>query len=332
MQFKLKHLAAAVLMCCGACAMTAQAAPLDHLDVFYYNKADSFLKAVSQQLKQKQPETIAELHEFDATDDVLKQLEQIETSAAKDDQVLAVNIVDVGNGSAVIETAKNSNNPVIFFNREPQAHVLKGYDLAYYIGSNPQQAGHMQGEILADYIQNNPQVDLNKDGVINLVVIKGEAVHQDTQLRTQACLEALRDHGIKYQILSSHNADWSYDKAYGVMDQAINQLGVDGIEAVISNNDNMALGAIAALQNYKLNDKGSERTIPVVGIDAIEGAKKAIADGQMVGTVSNDAAGVANAIVELASLLSQGQKPTEVASFKVEDQYIWVPYVKYTAK
>lgn len=332
MQIKLKQLSAALLLCCGSWAMAANAAPLDHLDVFYYNKADSFIKEVSQQLQQKQPDIVKELHEFDANEDVLKQLEQIETSAAKDDQVLVVNIVDVGNGSTVIETAKNSKNPVIFFNREPQGEVFKSYDLAYYIGSHPEQAGRLQGEILVDYLKNNPQADLNKDGVINLVVIKGEASHQDSDLRTLSCLDTLEKNGIKYNVLSTTHADWSYDKAFAEMDRIVTQHGIDSIEAVVSNNDTMALGAIAVLQGYKLNDKDSERTVPVVGIDAIEDAKKAIAAGQMLGSVKNDAAGVANAIIEIATALDEGKQPTELPSFKLEGRYVWVPYVKYVGE
>lgn len=313
------------------------ATPLNHLDVFYYNQGDNFVNEVSKNLQALQPTAVKTLHEFNANDDVLTQLEQVETAATKGQQipgtqVMAVNIVDVGNGSAVVEIAKKAQHPVIFFNREPLAQVLQSYEQAFYVGSDPTEAGHYQGEILASYLKAHPEVDLNQDGVINLVMIKGEAMHQDTQSRTQACLETLREQGVKYKILSSSSADWSYAMAAEEMDKAITNHGLKQIEAVICNNDAMALGAIAALQRFNLNQAQAERTIPVVGIDAIDAAKQAIAEGEMLGTVSNDAAGIARAIVALGQSLEQGKKPETVAGFKVEGQYVKIPYVRFVDK
>ena len=68
------------------------------------------------------------------------------------------------------------------------------------------------------------------------------------------------------------------------------------IELVIANNDEMALGAISALQAAGYNT-GSGKVIPVFGVDATDAAKNAIANGSMIGTIKQDADGMANVLV-----------------------------------
>ncbi len=71
------------------------------------------------------------------------------------------------------------------------------------------------------------------------------------------------------------------------------------VELVICNNDNMAEGAINALAGAGYNTgKEGDVTIPVFGVDATDAAKALIASGRMTGTVKQDAAGMAEAIVK----------------------------------
>ena len=68
------------------------------------------------------------------------------------------------------------------------------------------------------------------------------------------------------------------------------------IELVICNNDNMAEGAISALNSAGYNLGGTGKRIPVFGVDATDAARNLIADGKMVGTIKQDAEGMAEAI------------------------------------
>ena len=70
------------------------------------------------------------------------------------------------------------------------------------------------------------------------------------------------------------------------------------VELVIANNDDMALGAISGLQSAGYNN-GTGKTIPVFGVDATEAAKDAITKGQMIGTIKQDADGMATAITTI---------------------------------
>ena len=72
------------------------------------------------------------------------------------------------------------------------------------------------------------------------------------------------------------------------------------IELVICNNDNMAEGAVSALNNAGYNKGVGTKMIPVFGVDATDAAKELIRDGKMSGTIKQDAAGMAEALLKLA--------------------------------
>lgn len=104
----------------------------------------------------------------------------------------------------------------------------------------------------------------------------------------------------------------------------------DKIEAVLANNDDMALGAIEALKaaGYFTNGK----YIPVVGVDATAPALKELEAGTLLGTVLNDANSQGRATLNIAAALAKGETPSkEMIGFDITDgKYVWVPYKKIT--
>ena len=106
------------------------------------------------------------------------------------------------------------------------------------------------------------------------------------------------------------------------------------VELVIANNDDMALGAIAALQAAGYNN-GTGKTIPVFGVDATDAAKEKIADGSMTGTIKQDAEGMASTILNLvSSVQGGGELMDNTSSFNVDEGVakIRVPYATYTGE
>ena len=198
--------------------------------------------------------------------------------------VLCVNLVDRTAPSRIIRMAKQEDIPVLFFNREPVREDLMQWEKLYYIGCNAEQSGIMQGEIVADYIKNHPEVDKNQDGKIQYVLLEGEAGHQDAISRTDYSVKTLLEQGINLEKLSYQFADWNRGQAENRMSRLIEQYG-DEIELVISNNDEMALGAVAAWQKAGYDCLNW----PVIfGIDGLDDALGAIKTGKMKGTVYND--------------------------------------------
>lgn len=115
----------------------------------------------------------------------------------------------------------------------------------------------MQGEIAADMIRDNDAVDRNQDGKIQYVLLEGETGHQDAIIRTDSVVKTIKEQGIILERLRFQFANWNRGQAENKMTQLINQYG-DEIELVLSNNDEMALGAVAA---YDALDYDKDRRI-----------------------------------------------------------------------
>ena len=103
------------------------------------------------------------------------------------------------------------------------------------------------------------------------------------------------------------------------------------VELVIANNDEMALGAIAALNEAGYN-KENGKTIPVFGIDATEAAVAKINSGAMTGTVKQDGEGMAKAILTLSdNLLNDNDIMDGISAEMNEDGWkVNIPYSVYT--
>ena len=71
------------------------------------------------------------------------------------------------------------------FNRELVEEDLERWDKLYYVGADAKESGVLQGELAAAYLKAHPEADRNQDGVIQYVVLEGEAGHQDAILRTE---------------------------------------------------------------------------------------------------------------------------------------------------
>ena len=238
--------------------------------------------------------------------------------------VLCVNLADRTNPSEIIEAAKESDIPIIFFNREPVAEDLNQWEKLYYVGAKAKQSGVMQGELAADLIWERKTVDRNKDGKIQYVVLEGEMGHQDAIVRTESAVDSLKEKGVELEKLSYEIANWNRAQAQNRMTQMINQYN-NQIELVLANNDDMALGAIDAYEKLGY----TETDIPAfLGIDGTDEGLEAVLEEKMAATVYNDKEAQANAMAQLARQLVTGEKMKKV---EFENQrYIYLPYEKVT--
>jgi methyl-galactoside transport system substrate-binding protein len=242
---------------------------------------------------------------------------------------LAINLVDPQAAPTIISKAEKKGLPVIFFNKEPEASVLKSYDKAWYVGTASSEAGIIQGEMIAKMWQDNPEWDRNGDGVLNYVLLKGEPGHPDAEARTKYAVEVASEAGIEMNQLELQTGMWDSTKAKDLMDAWIAKYG-DEIEFVIANNDGMALGAIESLKSAGYFKDG-ENYMPVVGVDAIPDALEQIKDGYMAGTVLNDAKNQGKATFELAYNVAMGKDPLDGTDWELDgNKAVRVPYVAVT--
>ncbi|MEG0136971.1 MAG: galactose/glucose ABC transporter substrate-binding protein MglB [Cetobacterium sp.] len=307
----------------GALALTtvASAAPTK-IGVTVYRYDDNFMSTVRQRIEEvaKNDKDVVVLMN-DSQNDQSKQNDQVDVLIAKGVDSLAINLVDPAAASTVIAKAKAEDIPVVFYNKEPSKADMDSYDKAYYVGTDSKESGVIQGEVVAKQWKANPAWDLNKDGVIQYVLLKGEPGHPDAEARTTYVTKTLNDMGIKTQELHMDTGMWDAAMAKDKMEAWLSGPNGEKIEVVIANNDGMAMGAVEAL---KAN--GKPKT-PVFGVDALAEVLVMVENGQVAGTVLNDGMNQGKAAYEIARNLGQGKKPTEGTEWKLNGKVLRVPYV-----
>ena len=292
-----------------------------------YRFNDAFMLRFRNAMSAESAKEGAALEIADSQNDQTTQDAQVDEFIANGVNVLIINPVDRMSSQNIIDKAKAANIPVVFINREPTPEMLATYDKAYYIGAKAEESGTEAGELIAAYFKANPKADKNKDGKLQFVLLRGENGHQDMILRSKYSVEAIKNAGIEPVEIAGAIANWDKLQAMNIMNAFIMSIGPENIEAVIANNDEMALGAIEALKANDYNKGDPEMYIPVVGVDANASALDAMNKGEMLGTVLNDAEGQGSAAVKLAVMLAKGQ---DVSKEVTDGKYIWVPYQKVT--
>lgn len=290
-----------------------------------YRFSDAFMLRFRNAMSAESAKEGAELVLADSQNDQAIQDSQVDEFIANGVNVLIINPVDRLSSQNIIDKAKAANIPVVFINREPTPEMLATYDKAYYIGAKAEESGTEAGELIASYFKSNPKADKNKDGKLQFVLLRGENGHQDMILRSKYSVETIRNAGIEPVEIAGAIANWDKLQAMNIMNAFIMSIGPENIEAVIANNDEMALGAVEALKANDYNKGDPDMYIPVVGVDANASALDAMNRGEMLGTVLNDADGQGSAAVKLAVMLAKGQ---DVSKEVVDGKYIWVPYQK----
>ena len=321
---KLLALSLALLMCAGCCALAE--------DLTIGVNIQEFSNAYLTEMRNGMTDTANELGvtldiaDGQSSEPVINN--NIDLFLTKGYKILAVNMMNTTQAPSILEKTQPENVPVVFFNVEPEADVLAAAPGNYYIGAKAEDSGTMQGEALVNYWNTVEGADRNGDGVMQYVMIMGDPGHQDSILRTEYSVKAIEEAGIQVEEVAMDVANWARAEGQDVMARIL--AAHDDIEAIICNNDEMALGAVEALKaGGYLVDGGT--FIPVVGVDANEEARLAIQEGTMYASVFNDARGQADAVVKLCKLIADGEELTsENLGYDLEGQYVWVPYIPVT--
>ncbi|MCK5388048.1 MAG: galactose/glucose ABC transporter substrate-binding protein MglB [Candidatus Izimaplasma sp.] len=255
---------------------------------------------------------------------------QVDTFISKGVDVLVINLVDPAAAGTIIDKAKDADIPLILFNKEATVSgVMDTYDKVWYVGTDSAEAGIIQGEMMVADWQANADWDLNGDGKVQYVLLKGEPGHPDAEARTVEAVKAFTDAGIEVEELAIQpSTTWSTTEAGDTMAAWLTTAYADEIELVISNNDGMAFGAIQAMTNASYD-------IPIYGVDALEEALAKIGTGDLNGTVLNDGVNQARATLDLAVNAANGVDVLDgtdwVLDSETETKAVRVSYVAVTA-
>ena len=333
------------------------------VEVFWYDESDVYLSSVRNELNTKLDamEGISYNNQF-AANTQSTQIDQIKTAVGGGADVIIVNMVTSGSTDVAKDiVAAAGDIPVIFFNRaigtdNSEVEFLAGAANACFIGTDAPEAGHMQGKMIGEYlVENYDTVDLNGDGVISYAMMKGQEGNVEAEFRTQYGVEdanaVLTEAGkpaLAY--FDANNTDcyqvdqdgaWSAKAAKEYMDTnfvTYNEANGNMIELVICNNDGMAEGVVASLQDKGYNKEGGH-VVPVFGVDATDNAVALIGDGAMIGTVKQDAEGMAAAICQTVQALAAGTAPVDALAGLSDERFsvasdcagkLYVAYAPYT--
>ena len=357
-------LALVMIMSLAACNGAKDDSKSTKVSVFWYDEADVYLSSVRSELNAELEKAGVEYDNQYAGKDQAKQLEQIRTAIAGGTNLLVVNVVTSGDpdvAQSIIDAA--GDIPVVFFNRAvgdkgSDVTMLKKNATACFIGTDAPEAGHMQGKMIGEYVLANfDTIDLNKDGKISYAMFKGEEGNAEAIYRTQFGVEdadkiltaagkpALEyfDSAAAQKWQTDLEGAWSATAAKNYMDTnlvSFNESSNNMIELVICNNDGMAEGAVASLQQAGYNKAGSH-VVPVFGVDATDAAKNLIKEGSMIGTVKQDANGMAVAIAQTVKAIADGKTPVDAMASLTDKRFsiasdcsskLFVAYAPYTGE
>lgn len=311
---------------------------ITNIGVSIFNFNDPYLALVKQSLEDIEKKNANSIHFtfLDGKDNQSIQNETIDNLLNKNYDLLLLNLVDLTENTVndVINKVISKNKPVVLFNTEPVTipSILKAYDKVVIVSTNVKQSGTLQGKILVnEWNKNKSSIDKNNNNILEYIMLQGKSSSSSAIERTKYSISTINDAGIKTKQLASEVCNWNQDCAKISTQNLFLRFG-DKIEAIIANNDAMAIGAIKALQEYGYNTGDKSKYIPVVGIDAIPEAKELVNKGIMTGTVFQDPTELAQAIYTVGMNLVNNKPPLEGTnySFNASGITIDMPYYEYT--
>ena len=230
----------------------------------------------------------------DAQDDPAKQASGIEDLIQKKVDVILVNPTDSAAVTPAIESANNANIPVITVDRSAE-----GGKVVSHVASDNVAGGQMAAEFLLEKIS-------KKGKIVELEGIPGSSAARDRGKGFHNVIDKATD----VKVVAKQPADFDRAKGLSVMENILQ--GNKDIVGVFAHNDEMALGALKAIQAAGLKD------IVVVGFDATDDAVKAVKDGQMAGTIAQKPAEIGKTAIETAIKVAKGEKVDQNIPVKLE--------------
>lgn len=256
---------------------------------------DTYLTYMREDMGKKAKEMGGvDLQFVDGRNDVNKQLDQVQELIGKKVDALIVNPVDTAATENITKAATEAKIPLVYVNRRPDNPKLPAGVAS--VTSDDKEAGRMQMQYIAD--------KLNGKGTV--VILLGELSNNSTRDRTEGVKEVLKKYpGIK--IAEEQEGAWDRQKGMDITNNWLTQ-GRD-FSAVLSNNDEMAIGAAMALKNAGKK----QGDVLVAGVDGTPDGLAAVKKGQLTVSVFQDGKGQGEGSIDAAVTLAKKQALPEHA-------------------
>jgi inositol transport system substrate-binding protein len=232
----------------------------------------------------------------DAQDDVGKQLNQIQNFIASGVDAIIVNPVDTDATVAMSQAAEQAGIPLVYVNREP-INVDELPDNQAFVASDERESGTLETQEVCRLLKEQGKGDGAK-----ILVLMGQLSNQAARQRTQDIHDVIATPECSFmEIVEEQTGNWERTEGMDLMTNWLSS-GVE-FDAVVSNNDEMAIGAIQAMKAAGM-DMGE---VIVGGVDATQDALAAMAAGDLDVTVFQNAAGQGQGAVDAALKLAAGE-------------------------
>src|SRR4051794_28737403 len=251
-----------------------------------------------------------ELIYSNANQDAARQQQQAEAAITNGAKVLVLDAVDAQAAQATVNRAKQSNIPVIAYDR-----LISDAPIDYYVSFDNVKVGKIQAQALLDKLG-------SADGK-SIVMLNGSPTDPSSGDYKKGAHEVFDASGVK--VAKEYDTpDWSPDKAQQETEQAITAIGKDKIAGVYSANDGMIGGAIAAMKSAGMDPK----TIATTGQDSeIAAIQRILVDEQYM-TIYLAIKKQAESAAQLAVDMIQGKQPnSSLVNAKVNNGAADIPSV-----
>lgn len=282
-------------------------------DIYYISE----IKKELEKLENENKDTINFIF-YNAKGSQELQNEQINELINMKVDAILLNIVDIHEADSIINKVKEKDIPLIFFNREPLSlNGIKSYNKSIYVGTQACDAGKIKSEMIINEMKKGNIKDKNKNDSLDYILLEGERDNVEAQLRSECVIRTLNENGIKTNEIASEICNWEKECAKEKINSLFDKYG-DNIEVIISNNDDMAVGAVLALQEKGYNLGDPNKFISVVGIGGTDEVREMIKKGFMTGTVIQDAKEKAKILYKIVLNLAEGKKALQDTEYKFD--------------
>jgi len=262
---------------------TAPGARPPVIGVSLLNLSSEFIVLLERALRDKAQELGVRLIINDAQRSAERQVQQVENFIAQRVDAIVLNPCEVEASSPAVEKARAAGIPVVNVNSETRAAPTA------FVGSRDEESAELAMEYIARRL----------GGRGNVVMMHG-FLGQAAQIRRDRGARAVLARYPELKLLADQTAEWDRAKAVALMENWIQAHGTN-LHAVFAQNDEMAMGAVLALERARLKDR-----VVVAGVDAIADALQAVRAGRLDATVFQDARGQAGTALETAVKILRG--------------------------
>ena len=244
------------------------------IGITLYSLKNEFTVRLANAAEAKAKELGVELVVYDGNYDPSTQISQVETMISDGCKGIILNPQDAEACAPCVDKAVEAGIPIVGVNTR-----VKSDKLTSYVGSQDVTAGEMEMQKIVDLL----------NGKGKIVIIEGP-MGQSAQIERREGIQNILDKNPGIEVLAEKTANWSRSEAMTVMETWLQAF--DQIDAIVGENDEMALGAREAV-------KAAGKNIPAIGVDGITDALNAVESDDLIASIFQDGAGQGSKAVEV---------------------------------